>query len=71
MKASTTAKTLARDTRCALCGEKMRAGEAFRWYLKSGVSGGSRAGGTNADTARRTLTFWFVTASCMPIGMRI
>jgi len=37
--------TLSAPCKCATCGDPMAAGEAFRWYEKSGIRGGSRAAG--------------------------
>ena len=39
--------TLTKDTRCACCGKTMKAGDEFRWNLKAGRQGGSRARGTH------------------------
>lgn len=40
--------SLTRDTRCAVCGGMMKAGDAFRWFEKSGFRGGSRSRGLPA-----------------------
>lgn len=42
--------TLSKPCKCAACYEPMAVGEAFRWYEKSAIQGGSRVRGVPSRT---------------------